>query len=83
MTYHKLPDAAYAALDSLKKQAKASVPMDSGEIDSELLNDAQEKMKANDAWVRKIVRALLSSKSEVTVETASYEWLESCFSEKG
>ena len=89
MSSEKLPSAAYAALEALQAQAGAVVAAipgnakKAGASGREALAAAQAKMAAHEAWVAKIVNALLKSKQGITVLDADAWWLESTFASPG
>lgn len=89
MSSEKLPSAAYAALEALQAQAGAVVAAipgnakKAGASGREALAAAQAKMAAHEAWVAKIVNALLKSKQGITVLDADARWLESTFASPG
>lgn len=84
MTTQKLPEGAYAALAGLKAQAGAAMMMLPGEDQAagrKALAAAHVQISQNEAWAKKIVKALMAGKEQATVDTADAEWLERTFAE--
>lgn len=84
MSKQKLPDGAYAALNGLKAQAGAAMLMLPGRNKAggkNALANAHAQIAANEVWAKKIVKALMSSGGQTTVDSADAEWLERTFAE--
>ncbi len=84
MATQRLPDGAYAALAGLKAQAGAALIMLPGEdigAGRKALAAAHAQIAQHEDWAKKIVKALMASKGQITVETADSEWLERAFAE--
>jgi len=84
LTTHKLPEGAYAALAGLKAQAGAAMMMLPGEdltAGKKALAAAHGQIAQHETWAKKIVKALMASKGQTTVDTADAEWLERTFAE--
>lgn len=84
MSERILPDGAYDALKGLKSQAEAAMQMLPGGDKTEAkkaLNDAHRLISSNQVWVKRIIKALMQEKGEITVPEVTNEWLENRFSE--
>jgi len=88
MSHERLPKGAYAALEGLQAQAAAATATFPGN-DTETvaagrkaLATAHAQMAKHPDWVNKIIKALMNSKSSVTVQTADAQWLAQTFTER-
>lgn len=84
MSTPKLPEGAYAALEGLKAQADAAMMMlPGGDVAAgkKSLAAAHAQIAQHEAWAKKIIKALMASKGQVTVVTADAKWLEHTFAE--
>jgi hypothetical protein len=88
MSHERLPKGAYAALEGLQAQAAAAIatrPDNDAETVAagrKRLASAHAQMAKHTVWVNKIVKALMNSKSSVTVQTADAHWLAQTFTER-
>ncbi|TOA68034.1 hypothetical protein [Vibrio parahaemolyticus] len=73
-----MPDAAYLALDALKRQAQA-VTANNMQGDKEALHQAQSDMSLVNNWTTAITRKLLSNSDGRTIDTIDEQWLEQQF----
>lgn len=87
MSKERLPKGAYAALGGLQAQAAAALILSGSNAETvaagrKALASAHAQMAEHPEWVSKIVKALMNSKSGITVQTADADWLAQTFTER-